>query len=157
VTRGWTALRRSLLMRVQYVRGDAYFLRARAAIAAGRAAEAHRFGRKLEAEGMLWTSALSSMVSAGVARIRGDREGEMANLRAAGDRAEEADMQLHAAVARVRLGELAGSGRDLEVAQRAHGWMMEQEIARPDRIGAMFATPAARSPVPATPTTREME
>ena len=50
-------------------------------------------------------------------------------------------MQLHAAVVRVRLGELAGSGRDLEVAQRAHAWMVEQEIARPDRIGAMFAMP----------------
>ena len=157
VTRGWKALRRSLLMRVQYVRGDAYFLRARAALAAGHAAEAHRFARKLDAEGMLWTSALSSMVLAGVARARGDREGEMAHLRAAGDRAEEADMQLHAAVVRVRLGELAGSGRDLEVAQRAHAWMAEQEIARPDRIGAMFAMPAAHTPIPAALTTQEME
>jgi hypothetical protein len=152
VTRGWPALRRSLLMYVQYVRADAYFLRARCALAAGRVAEATRFARKLDRERMPWTDALASLVWAGVARSRvEDREhaGEIAHLRAAVDRAETVDMNLHAAVARLRMSEIAGVEGAGALAQRSLAWMAEQGIARPDRMAAMLA--------PLSPQSREIE
>lgn len=140
VARGWRQLRGSLLMQVQYVRGDAYALRARCALACGRVAEAARFARKLDREGMPWTSTLASLVWAGVARSAGDRAGEIAHLHAAVERAESTDMQLYAAIARGRLGALLGeSGED--GAQRSRAWMAERGVARPDRIAAMLAPP----------------
>ena len=152
VVRGWPPLRRSLLLYVQYVRADAYFLRARCALAAGRIAEAKRFARKLDRERMPWTSTLASLVWAGVARgagARAGREAEVAHLRTAVERAEAEDMNLHAAVARFRLREISGAGACREVEQRSLAWMTDQGIARPDRIAAMLA--------PLAPPAREME
>jgi hypothetical protein len=148
VVQGWRPLRRSLLLQVQYVRGDAYFLRARAALATGRMGEAARFARKLDAERMPWTSALASLIWAGVAHGAGDggdRPAEIAHLKAAIERCEALDMQLHAAVARFRMGGLSGASEGGDLAQRARVWMAEQGIARPDRIALMIA-PLAPSP-----------
>jgi hypothetical protein len=154
VARGWPRLRGSLLLNVQYMRGDAYSLRARCALAGGRVREAARFARKLDRERMLWTSTLASLVWSGIARASGDRQGEIGHLRAAAERAESADMQLHAAVARMRLGALLGASEGEEIEQRARAWMAEQGVARPDRIAAMLAPLAPTAPVPPT---REME
>jgi hypothetical protein len=148
VVQGWRQLRRSLLLQVQYVRGDAYFLRARAALATGRLGEAARFARKLDAERMPWTSSLASLIWAGVAHgvgESGDRAVEIAHLQAVVDRCEALDMQLHAAVARFRMDGLSGAGEGEGLAQRARVWMAEQGIARPDRIAVMLA-PLAPSP-----------
>ena len=152
---GWRALSRSLLMRVQYIRGDAYFLRGRCALATGRAAEAARFARKLEGERMPWTSALASLLWAGIARIHGDGPGEIGHLRAAARRADATDMQLHAAVARLRLGGL-GAGEDDDAAHRARAWMVEQGVTRPERIAAMLAPPEPPAPpsAPSPPSPR---
>ncbi len=148
VARGWPALRRSLLLYVQYVRADAYFLRARCALAAGRIAEAARCARKLDRERMPWTRALASLIWAGVARGGGEpreREGEISHLRTAALRAEAVDMNLHAAVARLRVGEIDGADGADDLAPRALAWMTEQGIARPDRIAAMLAPRSPRA------------
>jgi hypothetical protein len=154
VTRGWPQLRRSLLMYSQYVRADAYALRARCALASGRVAEATRFARKLDRERMPWTSMLASLVWSGVARASGDREATIRHLRAAALGADSADMELHAAVARMRLAELLGAGEGEELEKRARAWMAEQGVVRPDRLAALVAplppTTLLRSP-------REME
>jgi eukaryotic-like serine/threonine-protein kinase len=144
VARQWGALRRSFLMRIQYLRGDAYFLRARCAVASSRVDEAARFARKLDAERMPWTSVLASLVWAGVAGGRGDRASAVAHLRVAIERAEEVDMRLHAEVARLRLGALLGSGaregvEGAALSERARGWMADQGVVRPERIAAMLA------------------
>ncbi|HEX4446564.1 MAG TPA: hypothetical protein VH044_07510, partial [Polyangiaceae bacterium] len=144
VRRHWGALRRSLLMSVQYIRADAYFMRARCALAVGKPREAERFARKLDAERMPWTSALASLVHALVALAQGDRKGAAARLRAAVDRAEAVDMNLHAAVGRLRLGALGEGGlrlreSDEDQAARARIWMAEQGVVRADRIVAMLA------------------
>jgi eukaryotic-like serine/threonine-protein kinase len=150
VMRGWPLLRRSLFLYVQFIRGDAYSLRARCALASGRVAEAARFARKLDRERVLWMSTVASLVWSGIARASGDREGEIGHLRAAAERAESGDMQLHAAVARMRLGAILGAGEGEELEQRARAWMAEQGVARPDRIAAMYAPLAPTAPVPAT-------
>ena len=138
VRRHWGALRRSLLMSVQYIRADAYFMRARCALAVGRPREAERFARKLDAERMPWTSALAGLVHALVALAQGDRPGGAARLRAAVDRAEAVDMNLHAAVGRLRLGALRQGAPDEDAAARARLWMIEQGVVRADRIVAML-------------------
>jgi hypothetical protein len=142
VVRQWGALRRSFLMRIQYLRGDAYFLRARCAVASSRVEEAARFARKLDAERMPWTSVLASLVWAGVAGGRGDRAGTIAHLRVALERAEAVDMRLHAEVARLRLGALLGAhdgGEGAALSEKARGWMADQGVVRPERIAAMLA------------------
>src|SRR6185437_3170264 len=106
VKAAWSALRWSLLMTVQYIRADAYFMRARCALATGRLPEALRCARKLEREKMPWTSALASLVRALAAGAGGDRAQAIAGLEEAVAKAEAVDMKLHAAVARMRLGVL---------------------------------------------------
>jgi serine/threonine protein kinase len=139
VMRRWRPLRRSFLMRVQYLRGDAYFLRGRCAIAASRTADAARCARKLDAERTPWTSVLAALVWAGVAGGQGDRARAVAHLRSALERAEEADMRLHAEVARLRLGDLLGAGEGAAMAGRARAYLIDQGVAQPDRIAAMLA------------------
>jgi serine/threonine protein kinase len=139
VARGWRQLRNSLLLQVQYMRGDAYALRARCALASGRVAEAARYARKLDRERMPWTSTLAAFVWAGVARAAGDRAGEIAQLRAAVERADSTDMLLYAAIARARLGALVDESEGGDLAERSRVWMAEQGVSRPDRIAAMLA------------------
>ena len=149
----YRALEKSFLLRVQYVRADAYFLLGRCALAAGRVREAERFARKLDRERMDWTRTLASFVWAGVARARGRREEALAHLRAAAERADASDMHLYAAVARMRLGEggvdavkpplASGAGIDVASA-RGRDWMTAQGIACPDRIASMLAPGTGR-------------
>jgi hypothetical protein len=143
----WWALRRSLLMQVQYLRADAWFLRGRCALAVGRLAEAARFARKLEKERTPWTSALAAIIRASEAFARGARAETEAHLRVALERSEAADMRLHAAVVRLRLGALTRGGQREsdgepsaeDFAARGMAWMTDQGIVRADRIAAMLA------------------
>ncbi len=154
VARRWRALRRSLLMHVQYVRGDAYFLRARCALATARFAEAARFARKLDGEKMPWTSALAALVWAGVASGRGDRQEAIARLRGAVERADAIDMRLYAAVARLRLGALPSAAR---TAGKGRPDWRRQSGARLDGRGGDRAARAHRRNARAIrPRTRQM-
>jgi eukaryotic-like serine/threonine-protein kinase len=147
VTRDWAALRRSFLMRVQYIRADAHFLRVRCALASAEGApnrhaliaEAARFARKLDHERMPWTAPLAALAWAGIANARGDRAEAIARLRAAVTTAEAADMRLHAAVARLRLGSSIGGQEGDDLTREAREWMGVQEIRVPERMAAMLA------------------
>jgi hypothetical protein len=146
VARDWRALRRSLLMQVQYVRADANFLRARCALAScrgksnklGLVVEAERLARALDREKMLWTEPLAAIIRAGIAHARGDRDGAIARLREAISRAEVADMLLHAAAARLRLGSLVGGGEGDDLVREAVEWMTAQQVRVPERFAAML-------------------
>ncbi len=143
----WRKLRRSLLMTAQFVRSDAHFLRARCALAsfveapanADRLAEAERIARKLQREKMGWIMPLAALVGAGVANLRGDRQTAMALLRTASESANAADMQLHAAVARLRLGALTGGSAGRELFEEADAFMRGQDIRVPERFAAILA------------------
>jgi hypothetical protein len=111
------ALRRSLLLRVQFVRGIFQYTRGRCAIATidaapeerdRRIAEARRSARRLERERMPWTSALAAIVRAAAENAAGRRAPAIAGLRVAIRASEAAGMAMHAAAARCRLGELLG-------------------------------------------------
>ena len=81
ITDGWSKLDRALLFRLQIIRIEATFLRARVATALAIAdrsqadallAAATRDAKRLDAEGAPWASALALLVRAGVAAERGE-------------------------------------------------------------------------------------
>jgi serine/threonine protein kinase len=143
----WNHLRRSFLMNVQYLRADANFLRARCALASAvsslhrsrRVAEAARLARKLDRERMPWTAPLGALVWAGVCDANGDRRGAIAHLRTAIASGEAADMRLHSAAARLRLGALVRGTEGDALLRRAREWMELQEVRVPEQMAAMLA------------------
>jgi len=147
IARDWAALEKSYLLRVQYIRADAQFARARAALASsdrapdGRArlAEAERLARSLAGERMAWTQPLATMVRAGVASME-PRGGEAAQLlRTALEEVEAAEMAMHAAAIRYQLGSLLGGDAGAELTARAERAMTSQGIRVPARFAAMLA------------------
>jgi hypothetical protein len=144
----WHDLERRLLLRVQIVRGEAYFLRARSAIASmaadkrdgrrERLAEAERCAARLERERMAWTAPLVHMVRAAVAHAKGKDADAIAHLRSAVTGADAANMALHAAVSRYRLGALLGGDEGERLVRVAEEWMAAQGIRVPARIASMM-------------------
>jgi ATP/maltotriose-dependent transcriptional regulator MalT len=142
------ALKKSFLLPGhQYLRAMSAFVRGRAAIAsagavperrAARLAEARRLARRLEQERMVWTAPLAAILTAGVAKVQGDRAGATASLRAAVELAQAADMSLYATAARHELGLVLGGQEGAEIVARAQDDMKAQEIVAPARFAAML-------------------
>ena len=146
----WPRLEASLLLHVQSVRINSFHLRARSAIAAAvrgpGAAEleellrlAARDTRRIEREGMPWGNALARLLRAGVAASRREPEAAVALLESAVRELDEADMTLHATVARRCLGRLLGGDGGRSLAEGADAWMSGQGIQNPERMAAMLA------------------
>jgi hypothetical protein len=141
------ALKRSFLMKVQFLRGMTRFVRARALIASientpvrrpERIAAARRIGRQLAREGMPWTDALASMVAAAVQNAAGQRAAAAASLENAIHRAVIADMPLFAWAGRHRLGLLLGGAEGVRRAREAEEAIRAQGVVVPMRYAAMF-------------------
>jgi hypothetical protein len=138
---------RSLLRRFQYIRIELWETRARCALAAAaqaanpapllRAAEAD--ARRLRREKLPWAAALSDLVRAGCAACSGDTGSVSASLNATVLRLDALDMQLYAAAARYRLGELLGGQEGRALVSEATLWMTGQGIRHPDRFAAVYA------------------
>ncbi len=125
------ALRRALLLRVQFVRVKMHELRARTAVAAMRAG--HRspaMERRLErdiariaGEGAPWASALAELLRASLGR---------GSFRLAASSLAASGMALHEAVARFRAG-------DSEARAEAREWLERQGVKAPTRLVAMLS------------------
>jgi eukaryotic-like serine/threonine-protein kinase len=151
IRQSWPALRRSLLLRVQFIRTSMYFLRGRAALAAAvelkssRPAEARSLlavaasaARKLEGEGMPCPRAYAQLIRGSLAALGGDGRHAAILLAEAVERFEGVNMQLCAAAIRRRVGELVGGGcgrADVDLADR---WMTEQRIQNPAGMASMI-------------------
>ena len=147
----WPALASSMLLRVQSLKITALAIRANAALAAaasygrGSAEErdmlrsAEKGARDLAGERMAWSDALAAMVRAGVVLTRGDRSAAIALLESSVRGFDAADMGLHAAAARRRLGALVGGERGRETAALSDAFMAAQRIKEPARLTAMLA------------------
>ena len=136
----WAALKGSMLLHPQMLRVFALDLRGRCALAGGGAADlSHvtRDARRIGRERLSWTRVLAALLEAGIHAKRGDRAAALAAYRTGAELADRAEMALHAAVARVRVGELLG-GADRD-AVSALAWMREQGVRRPDRLVALLA------------------
>jgi hypothetical protein len=147
VTAQWPALARSHLLRVQQVRIFLLHLRARAALAAAPAAAgltallhaAERVARLLRRERIAWAEALAQLVSAGVAMGRHDAGAARQLLEDAAGRLDAAGLRLHAAAARLRLGERLAGSQGRRLVEQAEAWMKGQNVRRPDRMTALLA------------------
>jgi eukaryotic-like serine/threonine-protein kinase len=146
--RGWRALERSLIMRVQNVRIEAWGLRARAALAAAaakpddreqRLARVEADVRRIRKEKMAWGEPVADLALAGVAALRGDLAAAAGRCAAAARAFDAADMALHAAVARRRQGLLVGGDEGGALIVAAEAWMRGQKISSPARWTAMLA------------------
>ena len=76
---------------------------------------------------MPWSKALSIPIRAGVASARGDRSRAMTLFAEAVKQLEAVDMNLYAAAAGHRLGEILGGDEGRVTMEIADSWMREQE------------------------------
>jgi eukaryotic-like serine/threonine-protein kinase len=142
------AMTRSLLMRVQVLRIESRYLRARCALAmvvSGEARAEHMFAiveqlaRQIEREQIVWARPFVALLRASVAALSGDIEkaAELCAVAVAGF--EAAHMNLYAAAARRRLGQLMGGDEGATLIAAAEEWMTAQRIKRPARLTRMLA------------------
>jgi hypothetical protein len=140
----FAALERSLLLRLQIVRADALSLRGRLLLASaadghytGRArAEVDRIARALDREGIVFASVYAALLRAGCGAVDPTQTPEqtVAHLRRAEALARDADMALHLAAARYRLGTLLGGDEGKALCTMAEDYAREEGIVCPARL-----------------------
>jgi tetratricopeptide (TPR) repeat protein len=143
----WSSLERELLLRIQFQRIEARYLRARCALlmaATGHNARhfrsrARRDASSIARENMPWSDPLSSLLTAGVAYLEGNLSAACGKLTEAAAGFDRAHMNLYAAVARRRLGELAADEDSQERRRQADAWMTSEGIVNASRITRLIA------------------
>jgi Cdc6-like AAA superfamily ATPase len=160
VERDATAVRESMLLHTQVLRGKTLFLRGRCAIAsldadpalrAMRLAETRRLVRKLERERMPWTAALAAILSAGLASAQGARLRAAELLRRAAQLADAANMSGYANAARHQLGLHLGGDEGRHLAGKAHEAMAAQGVQAPARFASMLVPGRWAQQTPTSP------
>jgi hypothetical protein len=138
MSEGWPKLEGSMLLRIQVIRAEAMFLRGRAVLARAHARgdrdstrELDQLSLRLDRQNMPGAHALSNLLSAGGARLRGDEERAAGLLAQAESRFQTASMALCAAAARRRRGELVGGSAGARLVSGADRWMTGQTIKNP--------------------------
>jgi hypothetical protein len=148
-------LRRSLMTRVQVIRIEALYLRARSALAMAAGSRrparflriARESARRIAQERMPWSDPIALLLQAGLCNLEGEAAQAVAHLRGAAEHFERADMRLYAAVARRRLGGLLGDTVSRDVQRGAEVWMADQQIRNPVCMTRMLAPGFADEPV----------
>jgi eukaryotic-like serine/threonine-protein kinase len=150
VTREWPRLKRSLLMRIQYILIESLYHRSAAAlaVASGETSSGRRKtllkiaeagARRIRRENMEWSNPLAQLLHAGAAAARGNRADAAELLRDAEAGFEKAEMALYSAAVRRRRGELMGGPEGLRLIQAVDDWMVRQRVRNPPRMTAMIA------------------
>ena len=145
----WGALRRSLLMRVQYVRIESLFHRAVTALALAHQSRnsrerarltriAHSNAKRIAREKTVWGDPIALAIQAGAAMIDRNEVASLWHLRAAEEAFRSADMQCYAAIARRRRGQLTGGDDGDTLIREAEDWMASQEIRNPDKMSRIL-------------------
>ncbi len=142
IAENWTAVKRSLLLRTQWVRIEASYVRARCALlmaASGRDVRsflsvARHEANHIEREKMPWSHPLALLLHAAVAYLEGNPVLAEGRLARAAEGFDLAGMGFYGAVARRRRGELLGGDRGLELVRQAADWMTAQGIVNAPRI-----------------------
>jgi eukaryotic-like serine/threonine-protein kinase len=149
VEEGWIPLSKSLLTKMQVARFESRELQTRTAIAAARASEgsererylriAEGFARKMGREKMPWMQAVTTLSRAGILSVRGDQDAAVGELRAALAASEAADLGLHIAASKVRLGELLGGDEGRALVEAGLESLRAEDVRKPERLVALFA------------------
>jgi len=152
VQAGWPALTRSFVLRIQLISLLSKHLHARCALAAAQEPHDPLFqiaesdARQIESQKMPWATPLASMIHAEIASIHGETRRALELFASAEKGCQAADMQLHAAAARRRRGQLLGGEEGRALVEAADAWMGKQGIVSPERMAAMLApVPKARA------------
>lgn len=146
VSKSWKALRNSMIMRVQVIRCEALFLRARAALSAVATAPDHRpllsaatqDAEQLEREDVPFASAAALLIRAQVNRSIGLASEASEQFEAAAAAFDDADMPAHAAVARLRLGQALGRNNGGALLKEADRALDSMGVANPARYAALL-------------------
>ncbi|MEO8840761.1 MAG: AAA family ATPase [Kofleriaceae bacterium] len=141
-------LARSRVLRLQVPRIEVLYLRARTALAIAarrRGSEARsllrdaaRAAAAIAGERAPWATPLAALVDATICAARGD-DSAIELAEGAARQLAAADMHLHAAVARFRVGELAGGDHGAALIDDARTVMTERGVRVPEQFVAMFA------------------
>jgi hypothetical protein len=140
-------LRASCLTRVQVIRIEWLYLRARSALmiaarnrSSGRFLSVARAGaRRIARERMAWSDPIALLLRAGITYLEGNPALALKCLHDAADRFERADMKLYLAVTRRRIGALRQDERGSELQRHADEWMAAQNIKNPACMTRMLA------------------
>ncbi|MCM3905133.1 MAG: protein kinase [Pyrinomonadaceae bacterium] len=143
----WKALEQSMLLRIQVLRIEAMHLQARAALATAavsndkkpRLKVAGNMAQRIAREKIAWGQPFATLVRAGIAHQEGESSKVVNLLSEAVDSFDLADIDLYAAAARRRLGEIVGSERGRHLIAEADTWMRKQEIKNPSAMARMLA------------------
>lgn len=143
----WKALEQSMLLRIQVLRIEAMHLQARAALATAatshdkkhRLKVAENMARRIAREKIPWALPFASLVRAGVAHQEGESSKAVNLLSEALEHFDLADIDLYAAAARRRLGQIIGSERGGQLISEADAWMRKQEVKNPAAMTNMLA------------------
>lgn len=147
ITGQWSAMTSSMLMRIQILRIEAMYLRARGALAAATTSrspeqflkDAERLATRIAREKMFWSDPLVFVLRAGIASLTGKQQNAAIMLRTAAEGLERADMKLYAAVARRRLGQIVGGEEGHKLISDANAWMASQDIKVPALMTRVLA------------------
>jgi hypothetical protein len=139
-------LRRSLLTRIQTLRIESLYLRSRCALAMARHGNSRRFlriarsgARRIAREHMPWSDPIALLLSAGISYLEGSIPLAVRRLHDAVGGFERADMNLYAAVAKRRIGELEDNAAARALQGQAKEWMAVQHIKNPPAMTRMLA------------------
>jgi hypothetical protein len=147
VDQHWRELARSLMFQVQFLRGCAYYARARSALAAAvSASDAKRLlriaaadARRLARERHDWITALAQLVRAGVAHRRGEWSRAVNLLREAAQYFAAVNMPLYCAASNRRLGQLIGGDDGRRIIDQADEDLHQRQVVNPERLTNVFA------------------
>jgi serine/threonine protein kinase len=143
----WPLMKSSILLRIQVLRFEAKYLLARCAVAAAEQGAqtvrllnlAERIAGQIAGERVAWGDACVSLIRAGVANVRGDKESAAAFLKAAAEGFNDVEMSLYATIARRHLGQLIGGDHGQQLVTEADQWMMGQLIVKPETLAHTLA------------------
>ncbi|HEY6359514.1 MAG TPA: AAA family ATPase, partial [Vicinamibacterales bacterium] len=132
-------LRRSYLTRVQVMRIESHYLRARSALAMAATHGPRRqflpvaraAARRIASERMPWSDPIGLLLEAAIAHLEGRTPLAVRHLHDAAVRFDGADMKLYAAVVGRRIGELRDDAPARELKRQAEDWMAAQGIRNP--------------------------
>ena len=146
----WPKIEKSLLLRIQLTRTEGFHLRCRGALAAAAAAGIDSPNgqkllkllngnlKKIEKEKISWANPLAELIRAGIATLRGDQGAAVELLVSAAAGFDAADMELYAAVARRRRGQLL-SGQGHRLVAEAEEWIRGHGVVDVARMSGVLA------------------
>ena len=94
---------------------------------------------KVEEDPHVWPRANAAIFRAGIATIRGERDVARTMIERAERAYATADMEVHTAVARIRLGQLLGGSRGADLRAEGESRLAAQNIKAPEKIARMLA------------------